>query len=357
VFRRRIPSRDAPIRSAPSSSEPIGQGASVAFEGVRLFDGERFSPGPVDVTSAGGRILAVGRALPPAGPEPAERITGGWLFPGFVDAHVHLSFSEPELLASAGVTGVLDLGAPLPYAFAEHAPLRFAASGPLITAPGGYPTTSWGAGGYGLEVRDAGQGRDAVAQLATRGAAMIKVAIEPRGGTMLDGETLRAVVEAGHEHGLKVAAHALGVDAVRRALNSGADVLAHTPTEPLPGELVAELGGRRATIVSTVRAFGGSRAAGRNLAALAGAGCPIAYGTDLGNGDIRPGIDPEELAILSEALGGVEPALASATSVAGDLAGLGGRIAAGRPSDLVWVPRFDSFDDLRSHARVWIGER
>ena len=328
---------------------------AILFKGVRLFDGERFADGPLDVAVALGTVLEIGEGLALAGSEPVPEIEGGWLFPGFVDAHVHLSMSGAGSVAAGGVTGVLDLGSPLPYAFAAHPPLRFAAAGPLITAPRGYPTTSWGANGYGLEVAGPDQARDAVALLANGGAAMIKVAIGPNGGPVPDERTLRAVSDAAHDRGLKVAAHALGAGSVRLALEAGVDVLAHTPTELLPGYLVSALAAAGISVVSTVRAFGAGRDARRNLAALADAGCVVVYGTDLGNGRIRPGIDPEELAILEEALGGREPALAAATSVSGALAGHGGRAQPDAPADLVWVPRFDSYEDLRRNARVFIG--
>ncbi|MGH2725510.1 MAG: amidohydrolase family protein, partial [Actinomycetota bacterium] len=206
-------------------------------------------------------------------------------------------------------------------------------------------------------VDDPRQARDGVALLSASGAAVIKVAIEPAGGPMLDPETLRAVVAAAHERGLKVVAHALTTASVRDAFGAGIDVLAHTPIEPLPDDLVEALGASGATVISTLRAFGASDVACANLAGLAAAGCPIAYGTDLGNGGIRPGIDADELEILSDVLGGRGRALAAATSESGALAGFDGRIAVEAPADLLWVPRFDSFADLRRDARVWIGER
>lgn len=329
---------------------------AVVFTGVRLFDGEHFSEGPIDVAVMFGRIAEVGRGLSIAGTGEVAHVEGGWLFPGFVDAHVHLSFSGADAVVGGGVTGVLDLGAPMAYAFAAHAPLRYATSGPLITARRGYPTTSWGANGYGLEVDDPRQARDAVGLLAASGAAIVKVAVEPRGGPLLDDATLRAVVDAAHGRGVRVAAHALDVEPVRAALEVGVDVLAHTPVERLPGDLIDELAAAGVTIISSVRAFGGNPESRENLAALARAGCAIAYGTDLGNGAIRPGIDAEELELLEAALGDRSKALAAATSTSGGLAGFGGRVVADAPADLLWVPRFDSYEDLRRDARIWIGE-
>jgi imidazolonepropionase-like amidohydrolase len=268
---------------------------------------------------------------------------------------VHLSFADPDAVVRGGVTTVLDLGAPLDYAFAPHPPVRSRVAGPLLTAPRGYPTRSWGSNGYGLEVRDAASAREAVAMLADRGAAVIKLAIEPAEGPVPDIDVLRASVEAAHVRGLRAAAHALGVDAVRLANDAGVDILAHTPIEPLPSELIRSVAGRGVAVISTVRAFGARRSTRDNLAALAAAGCPIAYGTDLGNGDIRPGLDADELALIEDAVGDRALALGAATGVAGSLAGAGGRIAAGLPADLVWIPSFAGPADLQNDLEVRIG--
>lgn len=330
-----------------------GRSADLLYSGARIFDGGRFLDAPMDLLVRDGRLEALAPEL--TVPDDIERRAGGFLFPGFVDAHVHLSFSDPRAVVRGGVTAVLDLGEPFSYAFTSHPPVRFRAAGPLITAPGGYPTASWGANGYALEISDPASAREAVATLADRGAAIIKIAIEPAEGPLLDAGTMRAIVEAAHARGLRAAAHALSVEAVRAAITAGADVLAHTPVEPLPPELVRQLADRGVVLVSTVRAFGARRATRNNLVALANAGCPVAYGTDLGNGSIRPGLDIEELAIIEEAVGDRALALASATSVAGSLAGAGGRIAPGLPADLVWVPRFTELADLRRRADVRVG--
>jgi imidazolonepropionase-like amidohydrolase len=326
----------------------------LVFEDVLVFDGTRYLDGTRTVVVSRGRIAAVERS--PVATTGAERRSGGVLLPGFVDAHVHLSFSRAADVAAGGVTSVLDLGEPLAYAFSPHAPLRYRAAGPLLTAPGGYPTRSWGANGYGLEVRDAKTARDAVAMLADRGAAIIKVAIEPGAGPVLEAPTLRAIVEGARARKLRVAAHALDAGSVRTALLAGIDVLAHTPVERLPDSLSAELGASGTTVISTVKAFGARASTKENLAALASAGCAVVYGTDLGNDGIRPGIDTEELEILEDALGGREAALAAATSRAGELAGAGGRIAVGSAADLIWrAAPIESMGDLRRDITVWAG--
>ncbi len=324
----------------------------VHFSGVRVFDGRSLLAGARDVLVERDRVVAVEHSLTP--PETAERVQGGFLMPGFVDAHVHLSLSDPSEVAAGGVTTVLDLGEPPEYAFGPHPPLTFRCSGPIITAQGGYPTRSWGKDGYGVGVDGPADAQDVVARLADRGASVIKVAIEPRGGPILDTETLRAVVTAAEVRGLRVAAHAVEAPAVEAAVSAGVGILAHTPTGKLSDTLITGAGARGVVVISTLRAFGAGRHARRNLTELAAAGCSVAYGTDLGNGSIKPGIDIEELQLIAEALGAVEAALVSATSSGGEIAGYGGRISAGGRADLVWLAGFGGLGDL-TEKRVWIG--
>jgi imidazolonepropionase-like amidohydrolase len=321
-----------------------------------VFDGERFLDGVRDVLVEDGHVTALHPSIespvPTQGTDVARE--GGFLFPGFVDAHVHLSFSSPDEVARGGVTTVLDLGAPPTFALATHPPLRFRFAGTLLTVPGGYPTTSWGAGGYGTELTSADEAREAVARWADAGAAIIKIALEPKAGPMLGAELVRTIVDAARKRGLRVGAHALEAESVRIAADCGIDVLAHTPTAKLPDELIAACGSCGMWVVSTVRAFGGSRRTKRNLAALRDTGCRVVYGTDLGNGAIRPGIDVDELEILEDVTGSIENALACACAHAGELLGGGGRIAIGEAADLVWLSSFERLRDLAGRKDVFI---
>ncbi|HVL88817.1 MAG TPA: amidohydrolase family protein [Actinomycetota bacterium] len=324
----------------------------VLLRSVELFDGSRLVPGRRDLLVRNGRIAAVeaaGSVEPPAGARVTE---GGAVLPGLVDAHVHVSFSTAEAIVRGGVTGALDLGEPIEAAFAPHPPLRVRAAGPLLTAPGGYPTRTWGANGYGLEVAGEHEAREAVAMLAGRGAAMIKVAItqEPS----LDAAAVAVIVEAAAARGLRVAAHALRQADARVALAGGVDVLAHTPVEPLGDDTIAAFASRGTTVISTVLAFGGAEATRVNLMALAAAGCTIAYGTDLGNDGIEPGANAEELSIVAEACGGAEAALRAATAGAAALAGLApARVRVGEPANIIVCDGL-GFAHLNRPSMIWI---
>jgi imidazolonepropionase-like amidohydrolase len=261
------------------------------------------------------------------------------LVPAFIDAHVHLAVAgEARQIARdqvrGGVAAVLDLGTPETALPIDLRPLRVRFAGPLFTAPGGYPTQSWGRDGFGLELAGAKEAREAVRRLAAKEVRFIKLAFDPR-FPMLDTEVARAAADEAHKLGLRVAAHALEEDSVRRALEAGADVLAHTPRDPLPADLLDRMHGK--WVISTLHAFAVAPA---RLAALREAGARVAYGTDLGNEDTRPGIDARELALLAQA--GVDPVQA-ATRDSAELLGLKelGRLSVGSLASLLAVRALD----------------
>jgi len=317
-------------------------GAATAYQGVVVVDGA-------------GRIAAMGPQIALPDGLPVFGDEGCWVGPGLVDAHVHLAFGGPAEALPGGVVAVRDLGAPLAEALGWQAgggPAAGSAyvsvAGPVLTAPGGYPSTSWGAGGFAAFLADAGRAASVVGQLAADGVDLIKVALEPAGGApVLSPAVLRAVVEAAHRSGLAVTAHALTVDMVRRAVDAGVNELAHTPVEPLPEELVESIASAGISVVSTLQCFfagggdGGDGGAGHravaNAAALHRAGVRLVYGTDLGNAGTRTGAEPRELERLADAGLGRLGALRAATEGSAQACGLpkGGRLMVGQPAALV----------------------
>lgn len=303
-------------RHRPLSPETLGPGAVLRG---RLWcgDGTEYDDGRVAV-DAFGTVVAVGAAAEVEVPYGSLEIDGAWVGPGLVDAHVHLAFGSPAEMLTGGVVAVRDLGAPLEQATRWRAldGPRVRIAGPLLTAPGGYPSRSWGKDGFALFVDDAESARGLVTGLASV-TDVIKLALEPAGGPVMSPADAAAVVDAAHAAGVEVTCHALAVDMVERALDAGVDELAHTPTEPLPAELVARVASAGVRVVSTLHTFvrgGSGRAALANATALAAAGVPLRYGTDLGNTGIRTGADVRELALLADAVGlGAEATLRAAT--------------------------------------------
>ena len=314
-------------RRTPPEPETLGR--AVVLDGhVWVGDGSEHTSGRV-VVDAGGVVADIGSAADVPAPPDAHHVTATWVGPGLYDAHVHLAFGRPADVLAGGVVAVRDLGAP-PTDAARWRSLGAPAitvAGPLLTAPGGYPSRSWGSAGFAAFVDDAEQATRLTAGLAGQ-VDVVKLALEPNGGPVPSLETAQAVVAAAHAHGRRVVCHALSVAMVERALDAGVDELAHTPVEPLPAELVARIAAAGVGVVSTLQTFvhgGGGTTAVANCAALLSAGVEVRYGTDLGNAGTRPGADPKELELLATAVGlGREGALRAATRplAAGEPAGV-----------------------------------
>ncbi len=299
-----------------------------------VWGGSRRATGPGVVRVApGGRITEVDRSdAPLAGPPERRVIRGAWVGPAIVDAHVHCAFGPPEDGLAAGVGALRDLGAPLERAKRWRALVDpvVAIAGEVVTAPGGYPTQSWGADGFGIGVSGPEAARAAVARLERAGVDVVKLALEPAGGAPVpDLSTCRAVVTSAHEHGLAVVCHALSEQMVLRALDAGVDELAHTPTQRLGAAAVERVVASGITVTSTLHtlsAAGSETACLENAADLVAAGVRLVYGTDLGNAATAPGISVDELEALATCGLGREGALVSATRDASSVAGLAGRV-------------------------------
>lgn len=301
------------------------------------------------VVAGNGRVAAAGPAEAVVLPAGVQLLggPGAWIGPGVCDAHVHLAFGSAEQLLYGGVVAVRDLGAPpevVARLRAHSGPPAVQLAGPVLTAPGGYPSGGWGADGFAGFLVDPDQAGRLVAELAADGVDVVKVAVEPTGGQPVPSRVaLVAAVRAAHEAGLRVTAHALTAAAVERVLDAGVDELAHTPTERLDDALVERIAEAGIPVVSTLQTLvvqqrQPSEAPARNAAALHAAGVPLVYGTDLGNAGTRPGVDPRELDRLADAGLGRLGALRAATEGSAALLGRTARLTVGGPADAVLLP-------------------
>ena len=263
-----------------------------------------------------GSITAVGPASTIDVPADASRIdaTGLTLVPGFIDSHVHIGFADPNEVAAKGVTTVRDLGWPPDRIFplvesssteGATGPLILAA-GPMLTAPGGYPTqASWAPAGTGAEVATVEEAVEQVHTNAARGSAVIKIALNPPVGPVLSLEVLRAIVETAREEGLKVTGHIYGLEELDKALDAGIDELAHMLMSPerLPQATIERMVDQGVVIVPTLSIRSGSERliAIDNLRRFQELGGKVVYGTDLGNAGPEPGIDRSEVRSMAEA--------------------------------------------------------
>jgi imidazolonepropionase-like amidohydrolase len=222
---------------------------------AHAFDGTRFLPGGATVVVAGDRIAGVepGRADVPGGTSVTD--WPGTVLPGLVDCHTHLVADStvggleragtlPEealdevILASlrahaaAGVTTVRDLGD------RDYRTLRFrgcpglprvVASGPPLTTPGGHCHF------LGGEVR--GAPAAAVTERVERGVDVVKVMASggfatpdsDQLGAQFTAADLTAMVDAAHDAGLPLVAHAHSLVGIENALAAGADGMSTSP--------------------------------------------------------------------------------------------------------------------------------
>jgi imidazolonepropionase-like amidohydrolase len=295
---------------------------------------------------------------PHEAPGADEELQGDWfLIPGVIDHHVHIGLSDPRAVLRGGVTACRDLAWPPEDIFplcdisqaTEFEGPVVEAVGPMITAPGGYPSRAgWCPEGGWLPVRDADQGANAVTRIAAQDPVAIKVSLNDEAGPTLSDAALVAVCDAAHARGLAVTAHVQGRGQTERALGAGVDELAHCPwSERLTDEVIAALA-RGVTIVSTldIHSYGRDTpelaTAVDNLRRFTAAGGRVRYGTDLGNGAIPPGLHSGEARHLAEAGLSTDAILRAMTR---------SPLRTGEVADVIGL-RADPFEDPDAFGRV-----
>ncbi|MBW8806443.1 MAG: amidohydrolase family protein, partial [Catenulisporales bacterium] len=258
----------------------------------RVFDGyvmhERHA-----VAVVGDRVAAVG---------PVEELRDhgrlidvrGTLLPGFIDlhTHVHLDQTPRDVVLQHGLTTVRDTGGPLVPPEGGDGRLRVLGSGPILTAPGGYPVPVFGPEAA-REVGDADEAREAVRRLAADGAAVIKIGLEPGGSSgapwsahpttspppwpLLGVETVAAIVEEAHACGLMVTAHLSGPAGAEIALAAGVDEWAHVPCDPLSDGLIEKVAAAGVSVIGTLDTQSRTSGVFPNAVRMAEAGIRLLY--------------------------------------------------------------------------------
>ncbi|MDJ0339631.1 hypothetical protein [Cryobacterium sp. PH31-O1] len=228
----------------------------------------------------------------------------GTVYPGFLDAHVHLALIDPTMLHRGGIARILDLGGWLPRDPSPSMPdLAYAYQ--FVTAPGGYPSRAvWAEPGWSCPVDSAADAARAVDLQVAAGASVLKITLNAVAGPVLGADALVALVGRAHNRGLPVVAHAEGAGQAERAFTAGVDAFAHTPfSERLPDGLLTAMAARM-TWISTLDIHGWGyptaafEIASDNLRRFHRNGGRVLYGTDLGNGPLPLGVNHREIVAL-----------------------------------------------------------
>jgi imidazolonepropionase-like amidohydrolase len=234
----------------------------------RVFDGVAMHAG-WKVVVEDGRIVAAGPEMPPLPEAQTIPLPGMTLLPGLIDMHVHLFLhpynetswndqvmKEPLALRTAravaharatlmaGFTTVRDLGTE--GAGDADAGLKAAIEQGIVPGPrlliadrALVATGAYGPKGYAYDVPQGAEeasGADLVAAVRRQiahGADWVKLYADYRWGpgepsrATFTLEEMRAAVEAAHDAGRKVAAHASTAEGMRRAVLAGVDTVEH----------------------------------------------------------------------------------------------------------------------------------
>jgi imidazolonepropionase-like amidohydrolase len=244
-----------------------------------------------------GRIAEVSGLSGPA-PEGAIDLEGRSLLPGLIDAHAHISsdvkrspgFGPPPPLAgelprprelgyfvlaktarvllAAGITTVRDVGSYDDEAIVLREAVRLGLiEGPRVLSCGRIiSATAPGGALFGTMYREADGPDDmrrAVREQLRRGADFIKLmatgarsvlAEDPEPAQMTVGE-LGAIVGEAHRIGVRVAAHAEGLEGTRLAIDQGVDTIEHGLSLHREPELLERMAARGIVLVPTLSTF------------------------------------------------------------------------------------------------------
>ncbi len=228
----------------------------------------------LDILVEGETILAVGAGL--SAPEGAREIDlgGRLVFPGFLDAHVHVciapgAYSTEALSAWArhGVATVRDLGMLAPHDLADYLAFlrahdrpgfaRVLTAGQYIDVAGGYGSHAPGsAETIGRIIETPAEAAGEVRAEAAAGVHGIKIGLASGGPgparPEMDDDQLRAVAQTCRALGVWSTAHVLTSASCARIVRAGFLEAAHTPDDPMSDELIADMVERGVFMDTTV---------------------------------------------------------------------------------------------------------
>ncbi|MCX7185362.1 MAG: amidohydrolase family protein [Nitrosospira sp.] len=301
------------------------------------------------------------------------------ILPGFIELHAHLTFQNvpASTVLKHGITTIRDLGGPVHKPYGGDGSLRVLTSGPIITAPGGYPIPSLGTTNIATAVSTEEDARAFVRDLINKGAVVIKVALEPGGEAgapwssshghghhaqmnaehanaqhqpahndsrkawpLLPGNIVKAIVDEAHKHDRKVTAHIAEAKGAQIAISAGVDEWAHVPCDIIPESLLKKAVAQKVKIVTTLDTLSKCSGVAHNASTWTALGGEFLYGAEIAHPDIPWGIDAQELIyMLQMARMGLIDVLRAATANAGQHLNLPllGTLRPGAPADIIAV--------------------
>ncbi|MFZ1040506.1 MAG: amidohydrolase family protein [Anaerolineales bacterium] len=390
---------------------------TILIQNVTLIDGTGREPLPqTTVAMRDGKISYVGKAkqwqVVPGEDVISLDFSGRYLLPGLIDSHVHLSGSgeadgqvkvdNPDKAQgfgsmalkilqnarknlAAGITTVRDLGGWNELEFAVRRSVRhhdFSAARMMLA--GRFISISESGAGFYEGMYRIADGVEAVRK-ATReqiknGADLIKLGVTGAvlvedglpGATHFNADEIRVAVEEAAKFGKRVAAHAHGIDGIRKAVQAGVHSIEHGTFLYQGPDVIEEMKQRGTYLVPTIKSgwdvINGDRsnipqwivdkmietqdAAIQSLRLAYQAGIPIAMGSDAGTPLNLHGKNGLETYWMQQA--GMKPmdALVSATLGAAKALGWDDRIGSveeGKSADL-FICDDNPLDDLRRLA-------
>jgi imidazolonepropionase-like amidohydrolase len=215
--------------------------AVVAFTGARLVTLDpRPAVADVLILVKDGRIVEIGPPRSIVVPGGAARVNlgGGFVLPGLIAAHVHVSdVAGPDaraytdentqrqlsLYARYGITTVLSLGG-------EQAPAFKAREAQTTWAAGTHGRSRILLAGEIITGATADAARQQVIKVAAQKPDWIKIRVDDNLGAArkMAPEVYTAVIDEAHKHGLRVAAHIFYLDDAKALLRAGVDMIAHS---------------------------------------------------------------------------------------------------------------------------------
>lgn len=368
-----------------------------------VFDGTGRAAYPASVLVEDGKIAAIGENL--AAPKGARVVNarGQALLPGLFDLHTHwtpnaVPSALPQvanLYMAAGVTTVSDFHEP-PEAYAPRrewlasiaAPdVKFAAR---MSTPLGHGA-DWGDENTTRWVNTPESARAGVQAVAAYKPDFIKAFTDgwrysnAADNSSMDEETLGALVDEAHKHGLKVFTHTVMVKRGKAAARAGVDVIAHSVQDgPVDAELIELMRTHGTAYAPSLAVYLPERVDGSgrtgtkpdvlrqrehnfanalgNVKALHDAGIPVVVGTDAGmTGTPHGSSTLRELELLVDA--GLTPAEALVAGTAHSAKALGvddrGTIEVGKRADLLLVKGqpWTHIGDIRNTQQVYVAGR